>query len=145
MRKFTLFCFCFLIGSLSEIAAMENTKKVEVYDSQTDNDSMPEPAAEPYTSAKEYQSQLLVLVLSILGIIFVLLLIIWMFKRFSGGRSIQINHKKHMKILERRPLSPNTYLYLVQIGDQQCMIAESKFQVKHLTTLTQSEKKKENS
>ena len=61
------------------------------------------------------------------------------------GRSIQINHKKHMKILERRPLSPNTYLYLVQIGDQQCMIAESKFQVKHLTTLTQSEKKKENS
>lgn len=132
---------CLFVGPLQAAETSSDPQDIEM--AQQTDDGLPSPSGETYTVTKDYKGQLTTLVLSILGIIVALLLLIWIVKKFSRGRSLQVNHRKHIKILERRHLSPNTYIYLLQIGDKQCMIAESKFQIKTLATITETEIKKE--
>ena len=62
-------------------------------------------------------------------------LLIWLVRKFAKDRPFQVNHKKNIKILERRQISPNTYLYHLQIGTKQVIISESKYEVRVITNL----------
>ncbi len=63
------------------------------------------------------------------------LTLIWLMRRFSKSGAFQANQKKNIKILERRQISPNTYLYHIQIGAKQCVISESKCDVRVVANL----------
>lgn len=63
------------------------------------------------------------------------LTLIWLMRRFSKSGTFQANQKKNIKILERRQISPNTYLYHIQIGTKQCVISESKCDVRVVANL----------
>jgi flagellar biogenesis protein FliO len=63
------------------------------------------------------------------------LTLIWLMRRFSKSGTFQANQKKNIKILERRQISPNTYLYHIQIGTKQCVISESKCDVRVIANL----------
>ncbi|MDN3508261.1 MAG: flagellar biosynthetic protein FliO [Simkaniaceae bacterium] len=84
-----------------------------------------------------------------IGITFFIILlagviIYWLYKRFAQSRTMAANSIKTIKILERRPLSPKSMLYLVEIGDKQVIIAESQHNittVKHLDWGDNSEAK----
>lgn len=107
---------------------------------EDDADEMPTPSgSSPDSAHYNYSKQFTATLIAILIILLLVLLVIWIMRRFSTNRPIQMNHRKHIKILERRPLSPNTYVYLVQVGDKQFVIAESKFQVHNVATLDWNE------
>jgi flagellar biogenesis protein FliO len=63
------------------------------------------------------------------------LTLIWLMRRFSKRGTFQTNQKKNIKILERRQISPNTFLYHIQVGTKQCVISESKCDVRVVANL----------
>ncbi|MCH9812072.1 flagellar biosynthetic protein FliO [bacterium] len=64
------------------------------------------------------------------------LIVIYIFKRASPMSAItRKNSRNNIKILERRSLSPQTYLYHVQVGDKQFILSESKVEVRSVATL----------
>ncbi len=84
----------------------------------------------------QYQATLGKSVLLILiGLAFVFLLML-LFKRFSMIRYAQLNQNSHIKIIERRPISTKSTLYLIQIGSQKVLIAESQIEIKKVADLS---------
>ena len=71
----------------------------------------------------------------LVGLLILVILTVWMFKKISHGRLRSFNYMKSIKILEKRPLSPKSMLYLVEVGGKQVLLAESQLQVKSVATL----------
>lgn len=95
-----------------------------------------EPIPEaPLIPTTVYRKQFLATLVAILVILIVIFLVIWLLRRFTPTRIYQSNQKKNIKVLERRHLSPNTFLYHIQVGDQQFIIAESKFHIRTVATI----------
>lgn len=101
---------------------------------------LPKPEGSPppfmeVTYQKQFYKMFVILILILVGS----LVLIWFFRRYSPKGALYANTQKNIKILERRHLSPNTYLYHVQVGDKQFIIAESKFHVSTVANLDWSE------
>jgi flagellar biogenesis protein FliO len=97
-----------------------------------------QPAPEesvPSLSPDIYRKQFYRTLIFIIAIIVIALLLIWWMRKFSKNQTFQANHKKNIKILERRQVSPSTFLYHIQIGSKQVIISESKCDVRLITTL----------
>jgi len=58
-----------------------------------------------------------------------------MFKKISHGRLRNFNYLKSIKIIEKRPLSPKSMLYLIEVGGKQVLIAESQLEVRTVASL----------
>ncbi len=104
-----------------------------------DEPELPFPAATTSLPANNYKKQFTGTLIAIVIIVFLVFFIIWLLRRFSSDRPLHMNHRKHIKVIERRPLSPNTFIYLIQVGDKQFVIAESKFHVHNVATLDWNE------
>ena len=82
-----------------------------------------------------YQTSFIKTAATFIAFLGLIILTIWMFKKLSYGRMRTFNSLKAIKILERRPLSPKSILYLIEVRGKQILIAESQVQVHALTTL----------
>jgi len=101
---------------------------------------LPKPGGDAYPIESDgYKSQFIKTIAAILIIIILVVLAVLIFRRFSGTRPLQMNNRKHIKVIERRPLSPNTYLYYIQVGNKQFVIAESKLDVRTVANLDWTE------
>ncbi len=89
----------------------------------------------PSLSTDMYQKQFIRTLIVTAIIVVAAFLLIWLFRKFSKDRPFQINHKKNIKILERRQISPSTFLYHIQIGNKQLILSESKLEARVVTTL----------
>ena len=58
----------------------------------------------------------------------------YLLKRVGKSRQKGMNHLKAIKILERRPISPKTTLYLVELAGKEILISESQLEVSELAT-----------
>ena len=72
---------------------------------------------------------------SITLIVAVVFLILWLVKKFSANRFHTLNRERYIKVIEKRPISPKTMVYIVEIGNKQMLIAESQLEVEVLTHL----------
>jgi flagellar biogenesis protein FliO len=63
---------------------------------------------------------------------------VWILKRLSHGRLAAFNSSRSIKILEKRPLSPKSILYLIEVKGKKFIISESQCEVRYLSTLTDS-------
>ena len=63
-----------------------------------------------------------------------ILVALWFVKRFANKKFFNLNDQHNIKIIERRPISPKSVLFLVQIGNKQVLIAESQLEVRALTS-----------
>lgn len=63
------------------------------------------------------------------GIIILIVLTVWMGKRLLKTKIEQTNRISSIKIIEKRPLSPKTMLYLVEIDDKKVLLSESHLEV----------------
>lgn len=88
------------------------------------------PAASP-----SYEGAFLRLIFTVLGLLALLIITIWFLRRLQQGRlGGNINTStKSIKILERRPLSPKSMLYLVEIAGKRIVLSESQFEVRSHT------------
>ncbi len=71
----------------------------------------------------------------LLGGIILVIIGVWFFKRYSGGSLQPGNSMKTIKVLEKRPISPKSMLYLIEVGGQKILISESQFEVRTISEL----------
>ncbi len=92
-------------------------------ESSAGDDFIPEELTEPHEM--NYWQEFFRIML-ILGIILgVALLAVRIVKKFIASRTDQINRRHPIQILERRPLSPKSMLYLIEIYGQKILISDS--------------------
>lgn len=99
----------------------------------------PEPTTEvqqtpEMTSPPSYKAAFTKMMVTLLGLIILIVIAVWMLRRISHGRMKQLNYGRSIKILERRPLSAKSVLYLVEINGKQVVVAESQIEVRAITT-----------
>lgn len=93
-----------------------------------------------HETTESYEAAFIKTIVVLVGLLVLIILTIWMFKKISHGRLKTFNVLKSVKILEKRPLSPKSMLYLIEVGGKQVLIAESQLEVRQITTLDYLEK-----
>jgi len=92
------------------------------------------PAVHPIDMVPGYEGAFLKMFLALIGLIVGIFLTVWLLKKIGQGRWAGGGNKS-IKIVEKRPLSPKTMLYVIDVDGQQSVIAESHLEVKHLMSL----------
>jgi len=86
-------------------------------------------------ATESYETAFIKTIVVLVGLLVLVILTVWMFKKISHGRLRSFNYMKSIKILEKRPLSPKSMLYLIEVGGKQVLIAESQLHVKNVASL----------
>jgi len=99
-------------------------------------DTIPsEPAPEPEHSTASYENAFVKMLVTLVGLIVLILLSVWMLRRIAQGRFSKFSTQKGIKILEKRPLSGKSMLYLVEVSGKKVLIAESQLEVRRLAII----------
>ena len=121
------------------VAPKEQTTPAESDDQ--DETLNPEPAAPSFLETG-YQKQFFRTLIFLCIFIAFGMIAIFIYRRGSNMTTIsKRNSRNNIKILERRALSAQTYLYHIQIGDKQFILAESKVDVRNVADLDWMDKK----
>lgn len=97
------------------------------------------PATQSSEEATEsYQHAFSRMIFSLIALIVLLVGGVWFLKRLSKGK-FRFGMHKQVEILEKRPLSPKTALYVVRIDGKKVLISESQLEVRRLCTLEEIE------
>lgn len=102
--------------------------------SYTDQPVVPgQPEQEAVVKPPSYEHALGKMLLTLLGLILLIILTVWMMRRLSSGRLARGNTTQAVKILEKRPLSPKSMLYLLEVDGKRILISESQLEVRPLS------------
>jgi flagellar biogenesis protein FliO len=93
------------------------------------------PGVSPIDMVPGYEGAFLKMFLALIGLIVAIFFTVWLLKKLSQGRWAGGNSNRAIKIIEKRPLSPKTMLYIIDVDGQQSVIAESQLEIKHLMNL----------
>ena len=93
------------------------------------------PGVSPIDMVPGYEGAFLKMFLALIALIVGIFLTVWLLKKLSQGKWAGGNSNRMIKILEKRPLSPKTMLYIIDVDGQQSVIAESQLEIKHLMNL----------
>ena len=109
-------------------------------DPSTAPDTAPEvpsavPSVSPIDMVPGYEGAFLKMFLALIALIVAIFFTVWLLKKLTQGKWSQGNSNRAIKIIEKRPLSPKTMLYIIDVDGQQSVIAESQLEVKHLMNL----------
>ncbi|MEI8301565.1 MAG: flagellar biosynthetic protein FliO [Chlamydiota bacterium] len=96
---------------------------------------MEQEAPELTSATSSYESAFLKMILVLVGILVFVFIVFFLFKKFSSSRMQQSNHTRTIKILEKRAISPKSMLYLIEIGGQKILIAESQLEIRPISNL----------
>jgi len=77
-------------------------------------------------------------ILTLVGILIFIVIVYYFMRKAVGIRSTRMNFLKNIKILEKRPLSPKSMLYLVEVAGRQFLLAESQLEVRPITELEEA-------
>ncbi|MBM3207645.1 MAG: hypothetical protein FJZ57_03450 [Chlamydiae bacterium] len=109
------------------------TPPAQAQTQQTDKQDFQNPLDNDMTMPS-YEGAIVKMLLTLVGLVGMVVMTVWVLKKLSQGR-IGAFGKKQIAVIERRPLSPKTVLYIVEVSGKQVLIAESHLEVKALTTL----------
>lgn len=87
---------------------------------------------------QSYQAAFLKMILSMIGLILLVFVSIWLLRRLGQGKFRGFGSHKSISILEKKPLSPKSMLYLIEIEGQKILIAESQLEVRRLSEIKPS-------
>jgi flagellar protein FliO/FliZ len=93
------------------------------------------PSVSPIDMVPGYEGAFLKMFLALIALIVGIFFTVWLLKKLSQGRWAGGNSSRAIKIIEKRPLSPKTMLYIIDVDGQQSVIAESQLEIKHLMNL----------
>lgn len=99
------------------------------------------PSSKEMTSS--YESSFVKMIVTLLGIIFLVFATFWILKRVGKGRFKFSSSGRGIAILERKPLSPKTMLYIVEMGNKKILISESQVEVRALNAIEEIEEQNE--
>lgn len=89
-------------------------------------------AEEPVYTPPSYEAAFIKMICSLVGILLLVGVTVWMLKRLGRLRRGGAGSDKAIRILERHPLSQKSVLYLVEVGKQRVLLAESQLEVRRL-------------
>jgi flagellar biogenesis protein FliO len=78
---------------------------------------------------KKTFTKMLITLAIIIALVFVTF---WMFKRLMKNRMKSANNSQSIRILETRPLSPKSMLYLVEVENEKVLLCESHLEVRNI-------------
>ena len=84
------------------------------------------------SSDPSYEHAFIKMILTLIGLLALVFFTLWALRKLSHGKVGSFGSQKKIKILEKRPLSPKTVLYLLELDGKQVFIAESQLEVKTL-------------
>jgi len=93
------------------------------------------PLPDTQTVMPSYEGAFFKMMLTLALLLVFIFISVWLLRRLSRGRLAQLNNSRSIKILERRPLSGKSILYLVEVEGKRIVIAESQLEVRPLATL----------
>jgi flagellar biogenesis protein FliO len=139
--KYLFIPFLFLVPSLSFSsdlpqhisAVMDKEMGEEAKDPAAQTEE--EEAEDVHAATESYETAFIKTIVVLVGLLILIVLTVWMFKKISHGRFKSFNYLKSVKILEKRPLSPKSMLYLIEVSGKQILIAESQLEVRALTSV----------
>lgn len=82
--------------------------------------------------SESYEHAFIKMILTLGGLLVLVFLTLWLLRKFSQGRMGGFGSTKKIRILEKKPLSPKTILYLVELDGKPVFISESQLEVKIL-------------
>lgn len=121
---FTTLFFCLPLKAEPEIC--QNTTE------------MPAAVDEPPMEPVSYQGAFVKMMLTLFGLIVLIIISVWMLRRLSHGRMKQMNSGRAIKILERRPLSAKSILYVIEIHGKKMLVSESQLEVRFISSVEES-------
>ena len=92
-----------------------------------------EQTAETLADPSTYESTLFKMLLTLGGLLALVLLTVWALKKLSHGRLGGFGTQKKIMILERKPISPKTFLYYIELEGKKILIAESQLEVRMIS------------
>lgn len=135
---------------LKDNAATENKealKKIEQHliaksapsiDAETPLAVISDPATEEPNSIEataSYEKAFIKMIVVLFAILVLVVIFFLVFRRFANTKMHQTNHLKSIKILEKRAISPKSMLYLIEIGGQKILLAESQYEIRNVSDL----------
>lgn len=93
------------------------------------------PSVSPIDMVPGYEGAFLKMFLVLIALIVGIFFTVWLLKKITQGKWAGGSSNRAIKIIEKRPLSPKTMLYIIDVDGQQSVIAESQLEVKHLMNL----------
>jgi hypothetical protein len=94
--------------------------------------TLPLPQDQPPLPVEDYGAAFFKMIMMLLSILVLVILTVWVIKRWGHGRLGRFKDKQSIHILEKRILSPKTALYLIEIEGSQLLVAESQLEVRPL-------------
>lgn len=89
------------------------------------------PAAPPHS----YEGAFVKMMVTVVVLILFVFLTFWVIRKLGQGRLRGFGSNRSIQVIERKPLSPKSMLYLVEVGNQKFLIAESQLEVRRLGTI----------
>ena len=99
--------------------------------------AVPTPPTTPLEEgpAISYETAFVKMLFTLGGLILVVFLTIWILRRLGQGKFRGFGGGKAIEILEKRPLSAKSMLYVVQVGAKRVLISESQLDVRTIASL----------
>ena len=73
--------------------------------------------------------------MSFFSLLLLVFLAVWVLRKLSSSRTRHMNLLKTVKVLEKRPISPKSILYLVEVAGRKVLISESQLEVRTISHL----------
>ncbi len=103
--------------------------------SNLEQPAAPLPSSHEMTSS--YESAFIKMFATLLGLVVLILAAFWVLRRLGKGR-FSFGSSKTIAILERKPLSPKSMLYLVEFDNKRILISESQLEVRALSSIEET-------
>ncbi|MES2121917.1 MAG: flagellar biosynthetic protein FliO [Chlamydiota bacterium] len=100
--------------------------------SNLEQPAAPLPSSHEMTSS--YESAFIKMFATLLGLVVLILAAFWVLRRLGKGR-FSLGSSKTIAIIERKPLSPKSMLYLVEYDNKRILISESQLEVRVLSSI----------
>ncbi len=84
------------------------------------------------SQSPSYEGAFIKMIVTVVVLILFVFLTFWVVRRLGQGRLRGFGSNLSIQVIERKPLSPKSMLYLVQVGHQKFLIAESQLEVRKL-------------
>lgn len=83
-----------------------------------------------------YEGAWLKMLLTLGGLLALVLITLVALRKFSLGRLGKIGTQKKITIIEKKPISPKTLLYLVEVEGKKFLFAESQAEIRPIATIS---------
>lgn len=140
-RKFFLlflmfFPFFALVADSTKTSAPAKTEQFASSASETTPElSSDETPPLSVDATDSYEHSFIKMLVTLFGLLVLIFLTVWMLRKIAGGKLKNLNHARTIKIIERRPLSAKSILYLIEVGGKQVLISESQLEVRALSSI----------